>query len=483
MPTRQKLNFILFHLLIFILFFAGSFIFIFFEQAHFDSDQAISGLMAKHLSEGRHFPVFTYGAKYVLGFETWLAAPFMWLWGASVATLKLPLLLLNLITVSLLIRLLQTEERLSWGWVFVSVIFFVFPSPITASRLIHAAIGVPTSFLAVLLVWYCWKNPLRLGLLLGFVTLIRPFFLFAVFALCTLEWMEHTLFTRENRRKWSIVLPTAAVVFVLIKIWGSHAPNYKGPSVPAFVIKDPITFFHSLRWLVSENLPTLFGLKSDTLLDFNITSALRVGNPLLAPLFGTFILIFLARSTFTHSKNLKHALLQHRFAAFLMLTGFFAAAVYTLFTRNAENIMLIRYTLLTIFFPIGFCAFYAKTEVNLKLRILFISIISLWFGQNMVDHSRLIHEYFTNTPKNQYRELVSDLQTYGIKYGKAPFWTAAHVTFFAQEQVKISETDFARIDEFVDEMKDHQNEIAQIQDGTCASGTAGRTVAKWCVLK
>ena len=38
---------------------ARSLVFTLFEQAHFDSDQAIVGLMAKHLSEGRAFPVET----------------------------------------------------------------------------------------------------------------------------------------------------------------------------------------------------------------------------------------------------------------------------------------------------------------------------------------------------------------------------------------------------------------------------------------
>ena len=41
----------------------------------FDSDQAIFGLMAKHLSELRALPVFMYGQNYILGVEAWMAAP------------------------------------------------------------------------------------------------------------------------------------------------------------------------------------------------------------------------------------------------------------------------------------------------------------------------------------------------------------------------------------------------------------------------
>jgi len=54
---------------------ARSAVFVFVPGSHFDSDQAVTGLMAKHLSEGRAFPLFFYGQTYMLGVEAWLAAP------------------------------------------------------------------------------------------------------------------------------------------------------------------------------------------------------------------------------------------------------------------------------------------------------------------------------------------------------------------------------------------------------------------------
>ena len=50
-------------------------IFVFWPQSYFDSDQAIFGLMAKHIAEGRAFPLFMYGQTYMLAAEAWLAAP------------------------------------------------------------------------------------------------------------------------------------------------------------------------------------------------------------------------------------------------------------------------------------------------------------------------------------------------------------------------------------------------------------------------
>src|SRR6186713_2434483 len=37
-----------------------------FDESYFDSDQAIVGLMAKHLAEGRARPLFFYGQEYML---------------------------------------------------------------------------------------------------------------------------------------------------------------------------------------------------------------------------------------------------------------------------------------------------------------------------------------------------------------------------------------------------------------------------------
>ena len=61
-------------------------VFVLFE-ANFDSDQALIGLMAKHISEGRTFPLFTYGQNYNLAVEAWMAAPLFWIAGPSVAML------------------------------------------------------------------------------------------------------------------------------------------------------------------------------------------------------------------------------------------------------------------------------------------------------------------------------------------------------------------------------------------------------------
>src|SRR5262245_57293925 len=90
-----------------------SFIWTFYEQAHFDADQAIFGLMASHIADGRSWPVFMYGQSYMLSVEAWLAAPLFAIAGSSVWALKLPILAMNIGVAILLIRLLYRDAGLT----------------------------------------------------------------------------------------------------------------------------------------------------------------------------------------------------------------------------------------------------------------------------------------------------------------------------------------------------------------------------------
>ena len=61
-----------------------SWFFLSYDESYFDSDQAIVGLMAKHLVEGRARPLFFYGQEYMLAVEAWAMAPVFALLGPTV---------------------------------------------------------------------------------------------------------------------------------------------------------------------------------------------------------------------------------------------------------------------------------------------------------------------------------------------------------------------------------------------------------------
>src|SRR5688572_23544529 len=103
----------------------------------FDSDQAIVGLMAKHLSELRTFPLFFYGQNYMLGVQSWVIAPFFWIARPSIAVLKTPLVILNIAAALLLMRGISRRLGLRPALGFVAALPFIVPTPVVGSRFLQ----------------------------------------------------------------------------------------------------------------------------------------------------------------------------------------------------------------------------------------------------------------------------------------------------------------------------------------------------------
>src|SRR5215468_12126639 len=73
------------------------------SQRHVHSDEAIIGLMGKHILEGRYFPFYMYGQPYNAGsaWEAYLAAIAFAFFGVSVISLKGCIVVLSLLCVFL----------------------------------------------------------------------------------------------------------------------------------------------------------------------------------------------------------------------------------------------------------------------------------------------------------------------------------------------------------------------------------------------
>src|ERR1700687_1360179 len=76
---------------------------LFLSQTHVTSDEAIIGLMGKHISEGRYFPFYFYGIAYnaSCAWEAYLAVLPFWLFGVGVIALKIPTVILSLACLAL----------------------------------------------------------------------------------------------------------------------------------------------------------------------------------------------------------------------------------------------------------------------------------------------------------------------------------------------------------------------------------------------
>src|SRR5437764_7972259 len=83
------------------------FVILFVSQTHVHSDEAIIGLMAKHIQEGRYFPFYMYGQPYNAGaaWEAYLGAIAFALFGVSVISLKSCIVALSLLCLFLFYRM------------------------------------------------------------------------------------------------------------------------------------------------------------------------------------------------------------------------------------------------------------------------------------------------------------------------------------------------------------------------------------------
>ena len=99
------------------------------SQTHVHSDEAIIGLMAKHILEGRYFPFYMYSQPYNAGaaWEAYLAALAFAFFGVSVISLKSCIVVLSLVCLFLFYRMCLTlyERRAA---VLATVVFAITPS-------------------------------------------------------------------------------------------------------------------------------------------------------------------------------------------------------------------------------------------------------------------------------------------------------------------------------------------------------------------
>jgi 4-amino-4-deoxy-L-arabinose transferase-like glycosyltransferase len=108
---------------------AARFTILFCSQTHVHSDEAIIGLMGKHILEGRHFPFFMYGQPYNAGaaWEAYLASAAFALFGVGVVPLKGCIVVLSLLCLLLFYRMgcALYDQRTA---VFATLAFLLAPS-------------------------------------------------------------------------------------------------------------------------------------------------------------------------------------------------------------------------------------------------------------------------------------------------------------------------------------------------------------------
>ncbi len=437
-----------------------SWFFIAWEESYFDSDQAIVGLMAKHLAEGRAKPLFFYGQEYILAVESWVAAPFIGLFGPSVATLRTALVTLNLVTGLLLVRLLVTEAGLGvWSAVIASSIFWIAPMAV-ASDLVEAQGGNIEPFLWVLVAWMLRRRPLALGVCLALAFLNREFSAYAIPMLLLVDLIERRARIREMALDWTQTLAAFLIVFTAVQLLKPYAdlfgPGTAGEPVGTGGQNTVALAVARVRWnaselglrlydLATDYLPTILGLKTFNPGNVGVATDLRVGRSFLAPIVAVLTVVAAALLLADARRTLS---VDRRWLFPLYLTGvgLIAAVVYPL-TRPLI-IHTLRYGLLSLYAPIGIAALMLQPTRRVALRWTAAAALGLLAVSSAIDHARVLVHARHAPPPTPMRDILSRIEAHRVTVAFADYWLAYHMTFLSGEKVKIVANDVERITEY-----------------------------------
>ena len=492
-----------------------SFVFLHYEQADFDADQAIVGLMAKHLSEGRAWPLFFYGQLYMMGVQAWIAVPAFLVLGPTVFALKLPLLVINVVTGGLLVWLLVRDAGLrAWQALTASAWFSLLP-PVTASRLVQAQGGTIEPLFYGLLLWMLRRRAVAFGLLFAFGFLQREFTLFAVVAIAALEAWSGELFSRRRVAHWLVVVLVflgARETVTLLR----HTASMFGPDAAPPRLEDGVTNVDlvaksvclspghvagNLAWLAAHNVPTFFGARSQPP-GILIQSNRPTGMPW-ASLPAALAVVLAAMSVARRGWRWLPVLRAPPDArvllpAMLVLTGLFGlAGVAT--GCNVRSLITIRYHLLLALAPVGLTALAFLLAPRLGTpsprdggaavsawpvgpAMIAVSVV-VWAAAMAWQHARLLHEYRTAPPVSAYRVLADDLVAHGDRLGWASYWVSYHVDFLSREQLQLSPTSVIRISDYARQALRAGRRAIVIGDDPCDTGDVARKVERWWICR
>jgi hypothetical protein len=473
---------------------ARSLVFVFWPASQFDSDQAVTGLMAKHLAELRAFPVFWYGQTYMLGVEAWLAAPVMAVLGATVTALKLPLLAMNVAIAVLLFRGLTRDEGLDDTRAALATLFFVLAAPITAAHFVTANGGNVEPSLYVLLLWFLRRRPVWFGLVLGVGFLNREFTIYGAAALVVLDAGRRTLFTHDALRRYSLSFGIAALVWIVFLVL-RHFSSAAGPGtstsdlaaslagnnllqVAERLCFDPRAIAAGAGRILTVHWPELFGLEPQPLTDFGIESAVRQGLPwsawLLLPVLGLPLLrIAGRRSPASHLPPRASD-----FSIYLVLVAVFSLAGYLVGRCGAIDFYTMRYELLSVMGAVGLAGWYLRVERSPAVAAVWMLCSAAIFAVSITAHARLLAEYATHPPAPLKQDLIRELDARRIRYAHADFWTAYYVSFMTRERIIVASDDAVKVRTYNRLVDAHRDEAIRIARRPCP-GAEQLTPAFW----
>lgn len=461
-----------------------------YEQLDFDSDQAIVGLMAKHLSELHAFPLFFYGQHYMLAVQSWIAVPFFWIGGPTLAMLRLPLVALNAGVAALLIRMLA-RNGVRPLYAFVSALPVVVTTPVVSTALVETLGASIEPLMYVLLLWALRHRPAAFGAALCAATLHREFTIFALPAAIIAQRVEGRAW-----RSGSFARAGGAFAGVWIAVAAlTRALNAAGPPggireggslvdearlVASWLSFRPAPYVARLHSVLTIGLPDLLGARTYQLPHYNVNSALDAGSVTAGVALAAAVavcglrLLWIARDACGRGDLRKTS-----FELYLGLVAIQALAAYGLNGGiDPAAPVILRYFLFALFLPVALFGAFFLVDASRGWRVAVACLAAVWAACTLQDNARLAREYLLTPPPSEFRTLADYLTAHHIKYGRAQYWDCYIVDFLARERVILASTGPVRVSEYQTRVERNAPNAVTVERQPCSGGDR---VASWCV--
>lgn len=449
----------------------------------FDADQAVIGLMAKHVAEGRAFPVFQYGLRYVLVMESWLAAPFVALAAGSIPLVKIVPVLLNAATAGTLYAIATSTLAIGPVTALLVVAPVVLPGPTTARDLTDAlGMNIEPLFFTVLL-WLLRERPIALGIVAALAVKNREFALYAIAALLIVDVLRDR--TAAFWRGRLVALVAFALAWSAVEVLRTFESPL-GPGTTFAMTTEaggnmsvatsamcivPAQIPADLWQTASEFLPWQFGLLTDP----RSTAAVYGVQPLSAlwlwPLLAAALAAGVAAGI---ARAWRRGPTQATWLG-LYLVGVGVQSVLVYATTRCGHVSphTARYTLLSLLVPVGALLLAVERgEPRSALRVGLVAVATAWIGVCALGVGTEVYALVKADPHGSYSGLARYLDRQGVQYIVSDYLTGYNVAFLTGERIK-ARTNFERVRDYtlaVDANRDRAVLIRRANEEPCAGG-------------
>ncbi|HEY7288674.1 MAG TPA: hypothetical protein VH583_02470 [Vicinamibacterales bacterium] len=457
------------------------------EQLVFDSDQAINGLMAKHLVEHRAFPLFFYGQTYMLAVEAWVAAPFFLVAGPTVGALRSSIFAWNVAFAVILIVALCRDGGLDPWMALVSAAVFLLAPASVGAQLMQAQGGIIEPFVYVGLLWLLRKRPLWFGAVLAIGFRNREFVAYAVPALILVELASGEV-NRARLGEWLAAAVVFVAVWEAIEALKPYAdllgPGTRGQLIGGFAGSQFNNLVNRFDFGYATVPERIARMGPGILAWFSGAGQVDTSFPLpdrrwLSVLSGVFVLFVAVRLVYLFARPEADERARWWTTPMARAKRTSVAIYFAIIGAEAIVVFLVgkpvlsgysRYALLGLLLPVGLIAALLTLEPATLVRRGVTTAIVAWALLTAADHLSFAVGY-SRHPEIDAARVVSDkLIADGRWIASAGYWRAYVITFVSRERLHVASDSFIRIQQYQDEFAEHAAEAVLIADTPCPGG-------------